>query len=50
MLSIEKSKELLNDDSLSDEEVEKIRDDMYELAEIIFEKWKIDKKIGRKTD
>lgn len=40
MLSIERTKELLNDSSLSDAEVEQIRDEFQILVEIIFEKWK----------
>ena len=39
MLSIERTKKLLNDPTLSDKEVEEIRDDMHALAEIIFEDW-----------
>lgn len=40
MLSIERTKELLNDPGLSDAEVEQIRDEFQILVEIIFEKWK----------
>lgn len=40
MLSIERTKELLGDPSLSDAEVEQIRDEFQILVEIIFEKWK----------
>ena len=47
MLSIERTKELLNDPALSDEEIEKIRDDMRVLAEIIFEKWQADRKAAK---
>ena len=42
MLSIEKTKKILNSPDMSDEEAEKIRDGFYNLAEIIFEKWMID--------
>ena len=45
MLSLERVKELLNDPSLSDEQVEKIRDGFRALVEdIIFEKWMADRK------
>jgi len=37
MLSVKKVKELLNDETISDEEATKIRDDCRELVEIIFE-------------
>jgi hypothetical protein len=47
MLSIEKTKELLNDKNISDEEAEKIRDDMRTLAEIIFDKWLEERKSKR---
>ncbi len=43
MLSVEKVKELLNDDSISDEEAEAIRDGFRDLVEIIFEKYQQDK-------
>ena len=44
MLSIQKVKELLGDKDMSDEEAGEIRDGFYNLAEIIFEKWQVDKK------
>ena len=47
MLSVEKTKELIDDKNISDEEAKKIRDDIYELAEIIFEKYQADKKAGK---
>jgi hypothetical protein len=34
-----KGKKLLNDETISDEKAEKIRDECRDLAEIIFEKW-----------
>ena len=39
MLTLEQMKKLLNDPSIPDEEVLEIRDQLYSLAEIIFEKW-----------
>jgi len=45
MLSIERCRELIPDsDKYSDEEIEKIRDGFRDLAEVIFEKWKEDKR------
>ncbi len=43
MLSIERVKELVNDPSLTDEEIKEIRDEFYLLAEIIFEQWKTER-------
>lgn len=39
MLSLERAKILLNDPMLSDKDIEEIRDECRDLAEIIFEKW-----------
>ena len=39
MLSIKRIKEILNDQNLSEGEVQEIRDGFYMLAEIIYEKW-----------
>ena len=47
MLTLEKMKELLDDPSLSDNQVLEIRDQLYSLAEIIFEKWQQDKAAGK---
>lgn len=45
MLPLERVRELLNDPSLSDEEVGKIRDEVRALVEdVIFEKWMTDRK------
>lgn len=43
MLSINRTKELLNDLTISDEGAEKIRDSMQIFCEIIFESWQEDK-------
>ncbi len=40
MLSVERTKQILNDPSLSDEDAEKLRDDFRVLAEIVFEQWR----------
>ena len=47
MLALEQMKKLLNDPSLTDSEILEIRDQLYSLAEIIFEKWQQDKKAGK---
>lgn len=43
MISLERAKEILNDPSLSDEEIRQIRDDFRVLAEIALEQLKIEK-------
>ena len=47
MLTLEQMKKLLNDPSLTDSQVLEIRDQLYSLAELIFEKWQQDKKAGK---
>lgn len=47
MLTLEQIKKTLNDPSISDEEALEIRDQLYALAEIIYEKWQVDKKAGK---
>lgn len=47
MLSLERTKELLNDPTLSEKEIEEIRDGLRLLAELIFEKWQEDRKAGK---
>lgn len=44
MLSIEEIRKSLDDKSLSDKEVEEIRDGLYGLAEVIFDKWTQEKR------
>ena len=44
MLSVERVKELINDPSLSDKEIEEIRDGFYNLSELIFEQWNEERK------
>jgi hypothetical protein len=45
MLSVQKAKKLINDETISDEEAEKIRDECRDLAEIIFDKWLEEKRL-----
>ena len=47
MLSLKRTKELLNDPTLSDKEIQEIRDGFYLLGEIIFEKWKKEKRTDK---
>lgn len=49
MLSVERVKELINDPSLSDKEIEEIRDGFYQLSEIMFEQWQAER-IKAKAD
>lgn len=44
MLSEQRAREILNDKTLSDEEVLKIRDYFHGLAEVIFDQWQETKK------
>jgi hypothetical protein len=39
MLGVERTREILADTALSDHEIEMIRDNFRDLAEIIFNKW-----------
>ena len=43
MLSLERVKELINDPSLSDKEIEEIRDGFYQLSELMFEQWQAER-------
>lgn len=45
MLTIEEAKRLLDDDTLSDEEVAEIRDAVQILGEIIFEQWLSERRV-----
>lgn len=47
MLTLEQMKKLINDPSLTDEQILEIRDQLYGLAEIIYEKWQQDRKAGK---
>ena len=49
MLSIKRTKELLNDKDVSDKKAEEIRDGFYVLTEIIFEKWRGERKRTEKS-
>jgi hypothetical protein len=49
MLTLEQVKKSLNDPSISDSEALEIRDQMYSLAEIIFEQWQLQREQDRKA-
>ena len=44
MLSIQRTKELLDDHKISDEEAEKIRDNIRALGEVMFEQWQYERR------
>ena len=50
MLDLKQMKKLLDDPSLPDDQVLEIRDQMYALAEIIYEKWDQDRKKEREKN
>jgi hypothetical protein len=50
MLSIERVKELLKGQNISDEEAKEIRDGFRDLVEIIFEKWMVDTDRSERPD
>jgi len=45
LITFERAKELLNDPTLSDEQVRQIRDDFQVLADIIFEQWQKERRL-----
>jgi hypothetical protein len=47
MLTLQQMKKLLDDPSIPDEQVLEIRDQLYSLAEIIFEQWQKEKASGK---
>lgn len=47
VVSIEQTKKLLNDPTLSDEQAEEIRDGFRMLGEVIFDKWFEERKQGQ---
>jgi hypothetical protein len=43
MLSTERVKQLANDPSLTDKQIEEIRDGFYMLSQVIFEQWQAER-------
>ena len=50
MLSVERTKEILNDPTITDKDVEKIRDEFRALAEVIFEQWQLERSKNKKLE
>ncbi len=50
MLSVERVKELINDPSLSDKEIEEIRDGFYQVSELMFEQWQAERIKAKKAE
>ena len=49
MLTLEHVKELVNDPSLSEEDIKQIRDGFYNLAELIYEQWRFESTLENKN-
>ncbi len=49
MISIKQCKKLISDKTLTDAEVEQVRDELYILANLAFEQWR-DKNINKKNE
>jgi|GEM_PF-3393086 len=47
MISIEETKELINRPNIPNEEADEIRKCLYDLANLILEKWKLDQKSSK---
>jgi hypothetical protein len=47
MLTLEQVKKSLNDPAISDDEALEIRDQLYSLAEIIFEQWQKERETAK---
>jgi hypothetical protein len=43
MISLERAKQLINDPTLSDKQIEEIRDGFYMLSQVIFEQWQAER-------
>ena len=43
MLSVERVKQLANEPTLSDKQIEEIRDGFYMLSQVIFEQWQAER-------
>lgn len=44
MISLQRTKELLGEPNMSDEEAEKARSKSYEFADLLFNRWRANKK------
>lgn len=50
MLSIERVKQLANDPTLSDKQIEEIRDGFYMLSQVIFEQWQAERNKAKEAE
>ena len=50
MLSVERVKQLANDSTLSDKQIEEIRDGFYMLSQVIFEQWQAERNKAKEAE
>lgn len=50
MLSTERVKQLANDPTLSDKQIEEIRDGFYMLSQVIFEQWQAERNKAKEAE
>ncbi len=50
MLSVERVKQLANDPTLSDKQIEEIRDGFYMLSQVIFEQWQAERNKAKEAE
>ncbi len=50
MLSIERVKQLANDPTLTDKQIEEIRDGFYMLSQVIFEQWQAERNKAKEAE
>ena len=50
MLSVERVKQLANDPSLTDKQIEEIRDGFYMLSQVIFEQWQAERNKAKEVE
>lgn len=50
MLSVERVKQLANDPSLTDKQIEEIRDGFYMLSQVIFEQWQAERNKAKEAE
>jgi signal-transduction protein with cAMP-binding, CBS, and nucleotidyltransferase domain len=50
MLTTERVKQLANDPTLSDKQIEEIRDGFYMLSQVIFEQWQVERNKAKEAE
>jgi hypothetical protein len=50
MLSVERVKQLANDPTLTDKQIEEIRDGFYMLSQVIFEQWQAERNKAKEAE